>query len=605
MKSNKMKRSTVIGIFLVGIVFIGAIFAAGFLEGDIGKFFPSISVGSESGSEDVTASNGGGDPTVNLTASQDTYIDEDHETINYGNNAELKCKNETGKSERSLIQFDLSGIPQCAVVTNATLGIYVTAVKTKTINIHRLTHNWTEMGATWNAYDGTNSWSTSGGDYDSTVNGSFSGATTGYKEVNLTSLVQGWLNGTWANYGILLEGVTQDEVKFSSREGDHPPYLNISYLRTDADLGITKMGSPSPVVAGQYLNYTINVTNDGPCDAVNVTVNDILPTHVTFNSSNPSPSGNDGQLYWWNFSKITADSYELITINATVDIDTTSSSLINTVNVTSDTCEIITANNTATEQTSVLYGADLGIIKADNPDPVVVGGYLNYTLNVTNKGPFDAVNVNVTDTLPAGVQFNSANPDPSGGSYPTYWWNLGTISAGSYTLITINVTVDSGATGPLCNTANVTSETSDQFPGNNTDTEHTIVDTGANLSIEKVDLRDPVQNGSLLNYTIWVNNTGTGVATNVIVIDTYDANVTFVSADPTPTTGDNIWNFSIINVGESKRINVTVNTSSTLDINATLFNFVNVTCDQNISDNATEYTMIDAPTNLRACQEIS
>ena len=67
-----------------------------------------------------------------------------------------------------------------------------------------------------------------------------------------------------------------------------------------------------------------------------------------------------------------------------------------------------------------LSKADLSIVKYDDPDPVAAGEPLTYTLNVTNHGPHDAENVNVTDTLPAEVSFTNAVPTPAGSSGSTY-----------------------------------------------------------------------------------------------------------------------------------------------------------------------------------------
>ena len=50
---------------------------------------------------------------------------------------------------------------------------------------------------------------------------------------------------------------------------------------TQADLAITKSGSPDPVVVGTDLTYLITVTNNGPSDAANVVVTDTLPAEVT------------------------------------------------------------------------------------------------------------------------------------------------------------------------------------------------------------------------------------------------------------------------------------------------------------------------------------
>ena len=60
--------------------------------------------------------------------------------------------------------------------------------------------------------------------------------------------------------------------------------------------------------------------------------------------------------------------------------------------------------------TTVNAAADLALTKTGEPDPVLVGQQLTYTLEVVNTGPQGADNVAVTDTLPTGVTFNSATP---------------------------------------------------------------------------------------------------------------------------------------------------------------------------------------------------
>jgi len=52
------------------------------------------------------------------------------------------------------------------------------------------------------------------------------------------------------------------------------------------------------------------------------------------------------------------------------------------------------------------------------------------------------------------------------------------------------------------------------------------------LAIEKTDNSDPVHPGTFFNYTIIVENTGDANATNVIIQDSYDTNVIFISSDP-------------------------------------------------------------------------
>ncbi len=96
------------------------------------------------------------------------------------------------------------------------------------VRVHRITAPWTELGVTWGNF---------GGAYDPYVFGEFIVNGTGWISVDVTALVQGWLDGDYPNYGILLD---QDEMcwaHFYSRENDGPgtnpmqvpPYLEITY----------------------------------------------------------------------------------------------------------------------------------------------------------------------------------------------------------------------------------------------------------------------------------------------------------------------------------------------------------------------------------------
>jgi len=112
------------------------------------------------------------------------------------------------------------------------------------------------------------------------------------------------------------------------------------------------------------------------------------------------------------------------------------------------------------------------------------------------------------------------------------------------------------------------------------------------LEINKTDNPDPVSPGGILNYSIHVNNTGNATATNVIVTETYDANVTFLDAVPAPSQGSDTWQFATLNVGESKWINISVTINASVLNETMLHNIVNVTCDEGVTDSDTEDTTV-------------
>ena len=87
--------------------------------------------------------------------------------------------------------------------------------------------------------------------------------------------------------------------------------------------------------------------------------------------------------------------------------------------------------------------ADLSVTTSATPSPVVTGTPLALRVTVRNDGPGAAAGIVVTDTLPAGVTFESASASPTGTcgapSGATVTCNVVSLLAGKSTTITLNV----------------------------------------------------------------------------------------------------------------------------------------------------------------------
>ncbi len=224
----------------------------------------------------------------------------------------------------------------------------------------------------------------------------------------------------------------------------------------------------------------------------------------------------------------------------------------------------------------------LSITSADAPDPVSPGNQIVYTINYSNTGTDAATNVVVTESYDANVTFVSAVPAPDVGNNQ---WNIGGLAAGASGSITVTVLVNS----PLANGTILTNTvTLTATEGTVSDSETTTVSSAPVLSITKIDNVDPVSPGNQIVYTINYSNTGTVAATNVVVTESYDANVTFVSAIPAPDVGNNQWNIGGLAAGASGSITVTVLVNSPLVNGTVLTNTVTLT--------ATEGTVSDSET---------
>ncbi len=105
----------------------------------------------------------------------DCYFAQAYPTLNY-NGSQLVISSHDGgtphQNYRTIIKFDFSEIPDGLSITVATLELYNlfrSGSAGRTYWAYRLTQtSWGETTACWNTYDGSNNWSTLGGDYTTT-----------------------------------------------------------------------------------------------------------------------------------------------------------------------------------------------------------------------------------------------------------------------------------------------------------------------------------------------------------------------------------------------------------------------------------------------------
>lgn len=165
----------------------------------------------------------------NIPSSIDAWVDQANPTYNGGIDQVMHIQRRNNQARRSLVQFDFSAIPSGSTVNSATLYLYTTSVPSASqqLDVHRNQSSWTETGVNWNNKPTI-------GTIDSSTAG---GTSTGWKSWNVLSLVQGWINGTYANYGVQIKcnnegGNTTYNYQFATRENSDStirPYLNVNY----------------------------------------------------------------------------------------------------------------------------------------------------------------------------------------------------------------------------------------------------------------------------------------------------------------------------------------------------------------------------------------
>ncbi|WP_024620102.1 DUF11 domain-containing protein [Metaclostridioides mangenotii] len=319
-------------------------------------------------------------------------------------------------------------------------------------------------------------------------------------------------------------GIIINTATVTSSTPDPNPDNNSSTVEVGvnslADVSVVKAANPNPVLPGQLLVYTIEVSNAGPSDAENVELIDVIPSIIL----GPEFSI-DGGVTWnpwtgiYNIGTLTAGVTRFVEIRGTVSPDATGI-ISNTATVTSTTPDPNPDNNSSTVEVGVNSLADVSVVKTANPNPVLPGQLLVYTIEVSNVGPSDAEDVVLTDNIPPEILGPEFSID--GGVTWNPWtgiYNIGALISGTTRFIQIRGTVSLNATGIISNTATVTSTTPDPDPDNNSSTVEVGVNSLADVSVVKIANPNPVLPGRLLTYIIQVSNAGPSNADNVVLTD--------------------------------------------------------------------------------------
>ena len=327
-----------------------------------------------------------------------------------------------------------------------------------------------------------------------------------------------------------------------------------------ADLSITKDYDPKPnPTAGATVNYTIEVTNNGPADATDVTVVDTVPAQIadtpaptaTIDGGSCSLSAGPPRTITCTIANLPEGDSATMEVTATIRSNAGAATVPNSVSVSADEADPNLDNNVDTVSFLVIPAADLDVVKSGPVAAQDVGDEFNYTLTAQNLGPSDAYGVELVDTLPVGLSFvSSSNPDCSAsgqvvtcalGTVDPSQGNERVMGPGDVETFTIRVRVTAAAGTSVTNAVEVEQDPDDpqNFPPtpdpileNNSDEFTTPIAQSADLSITKAADPDPVEAGEDVTFTLTVTNNGPSDATDVEVTDDLPGSLTLVSATP-------------------------------------------------------------------------
>lgn len=285
-------------------------------------------------------------------------------------------------------------------------------------------------------------------------------------------------------------------------------------------LQLAKAGSAALIIAGEFLTYTITVTNTGTAIARDLVIYDELPVGMRFagisslsvaGGVNPQlvvdqkrltgtvsslqPTGkvqiigrtivetNASGTALQNTVYLTATNASLVNQQASIVVElitatptaipTTAPTAMPSPTRTPPPLPLVTATATATALPNL---ADLQIHKAVAPVSIQAGAFLTYTIRVDNLGPGVARNVLIRDTLPQGLRFDGPSSlSVRNGENPQLLLSstqlTGTVDAlmvgGAITVTAPALVLSTTAAQFLLNTVTVAATTPDQQLTNN------------------------------------------------------------------------------------------------------------------------------------------
>ncbi|ANB17311.1 DUF11 domain-containing protein [Dokdonella koreensis] len=355
----------------------------------------------------------------------------------------------------------------------------------------------------------------------------------------------------------------------SSSTDDPDPSGNSSTVTTptiaSADIAIAKTVDDAAPHVGETVVFTVTASNLGPSDATGIEVTDALPSGLAFDSAVATQGLYDAGTGVWSAGALAVGGEATLTITAVV---TATGEIVNTATRTAaDQTDPNPANNSAAAAINGLPSADIQVRKTvDNAAPNL-GTAVVFTIGVRNAGPNDATGVAVTDALPAGLDFVSAQA--SQGSYDSASgvWTIGAIANGDEPTLAITALVQT--TDAVTNTAIKTAQVeNDPNPAN--DQAGVVVNgQAADIQLVKVVDRADPRVGDTVTFTVTATNNGPSAASGVVVTDLLPAGLQFVDAETSQGTydaGTGAWAVGALSIaGKAAMATLTIGATVTQD----------------------------------------
>jgi uncharacterized repeat protein (TIGR01451 family) len=353
------------------------------------------------------------------------------------------------------------------------------------------------------------------------------------------SLNESWNNSIDITTNVTGTGIPTNDpnsyIKYTLPNGTEVNQtLPVPTINVQLPLTLAKT-APEEVIQGDPFNYTIELNHIGSLDVANLTINDTLCNNVTYVShscayTGPGSSSPLNTNYYpgsrtlWINTTGPLEGGDKIVCNITVYVneDCNEDAIFNGVTAVYDRYPCILAQTVTDITQLIIKRPNFTVVKVaeNDPDPAIPGTQINFTIWINNTGNVNLTKNSVEDRL-EGIPYPLPEPAESISLN-------GVLNVSETWMYKFNITANIAdiCDGWINNTVEANFSYKKKFIEKNDSANVSTIYTAAfeiNKTAEYDGQPNPAIPGTLVNYTIWINNTGNVNLTEVDVTDSlYD-----------------------------------------------------------------------------------
>ena len=307
-----------------------------------------------------------------------------------------------------------------------------------------------------------------------------------------------------------------------------------------ADLSVVKTVDNTNPSEGEDHTYTTIMRNVGTLPVGDVVLNDPIPAGLSYVSRSSSHGAFNHVTGLWDLGSIVFNPGDTAWLSVTLDPDP--GSIGTTIQNTATLATPLDANsvNDTSSVAVTVHNADLFEMSktVDNATPSE-GEDFTYTVIFRNIGPSELENVDVYDSIPAGLIYVSRSTSHGDWNNTTGLWDLGStiFNPGDTAWLYVTLRPAIGASGTtIWNRAWGSPDQTDAQTTNNMDSVTVNPIYGGYVDVTMSVTNASPQEGETVQHEITVTNNGAGTATSVNLLDSLPTTVgdkTLVGGFPT------------------------------------------------------------------------